>query len=121
MATYVIGFAVAGLAVIVAGLVLLTSILQQRVSALALSQSTTAKSLRTELEQLAATRPDSTPVATLVVRVDDLAAAVDELSARHRKFAGKVWGRIGGEEAKPTAPLDRNELRRQHLPKPNGV
>jgi hypothetical protein len=123
MGTYVIVFAVVGLALTCASVAWRISALRVHVNRLALEQSISLKRFRSELERLAAQRPDSTPSAQLAVVVADLAAAVDELTTRHRKFAGKVWGRIGAaaEAEKPAGPLDRNELRRQHLPKPNGV
>lgn len=122
MVTYAIAFVVALTVVAVAAQLWITSYLGQRLRALELSHSMTAKSLRIDVDKLAEKRSES-PTASLAVKVDDLAAAVDELSQRHRRFAGKVWGRLGHVEAAEPKPPEtpeqvRDRLRAEHgLPK----
>ena len=93
-----------------------------RVSALELWLSTMRNDFETSIGKRLADIPTST--LKLAAEVDELRDGLDAMREAHRKFAGKVWGRIGADEARSAEPqrLDRDELRRQHLPRPaNGA
>jgi len=97
--------------------------LSRRMKALEFALSTSASSLQSYTDNAVSTLRAAIPssVTKLAAEVDDLRDAVEAQRESHRKFAGKVWGRIGAAEAPaPARSLDRDELRRQHLPKPNG-
>jgi cell division protein FtsB len=105
---------IVGLSVVVA---LHISRLTARVSAAELWLST----MRNDIESSVSSRLAELPKSTLklAAEVDELRDDLDAMREAHRKFARKVWGRIGAEEARvEPKTLDRNELRRQHLPRP---
>ena len=87
----IFGFALALLVGVTVGLALTISSQQRRLSELGSLLSQQEGRVKAAILEANKQSP-----ALLKVQVDDLAAALDALSARNRQEFGKLWGKIGG-------------------------
>lgn len=120
MFIYTFGFALVLLVGCVAALASTIFDLKQRTRDMESWLSTASKSYETRFAKLESERTN-TGSAKIAAELDDLRGALDAMRETHRKFAGKVWGRIGADHSEQArdVPPDRDTLRREFLPKPN--